>query len=52
MDVYGVAMSEPSAEARDDGAPSSGPADWSEDFRAAVVDLLGALAYGELMAFS
>ncbi len=25
---------------------------WSEDFRAAVVDLLGALAYGELMAFS
>jgi hypothetical protein len=52
MDVYGVAMSEPSAEARDDAAPSGGPADWSEDFRAAVVDLLGALAYGELMAFS
>ena len=25
---------------------------WTEDFRAAVVDLLGALAYGELMAFS
>ncbi|HWI32904.1 MAG TPA: ferritin-like fold-containing protein [Lapillicoccus sp.] len=28
------------------------PAAWSDDFRAAVVDLLGALAYGELMAFS
>jgi ferritin-like protein len=25
---------------------------WSDDFKAAVVDLLGALAYGELMAFS
>ncbi len=32
-----------------DEAPSQA---WSEDFRAAVVDLLGALAYGELMAFS
>jgi hypothetical protein len=28
------------------------PEEWSDDFRAAVVDLLGALAYGELMAFS
>jgi hypothetical protein len=28
------------------------PDAWSDDFRAAVVDLLGALAYGELMAFS
>jgi hypothetical protein len=36
-----------------DAAPSSTPEETGpEDFRASVVDLLGALAYGELMAFS
>ncbi len=36
-----------------DEAEGQGPGEvWPDDFRAAVVDLLGALAYGELMAFS
>ena len=45
---YGERMTDPSADA---AVPAASDA-WTEDFRAAVVDLLGALAYGELMAFS
>ena len=41
-------MTDPSAGA---DAPAASDA-WTDDFRAAVVDLLGALAYGELSAFS
>ena len=41
-------MTDPTADA---DVPAASDA-WTEDFRAAVVDLLGALAYGELMAFS
>jgi hypothetical protein len=52
---YGEPMTDASADAADtaDPADASNASDaWSDDFRAAVVDLLGALAYGELMAFS
>ena len=45
------AETEAASEAASEATDHSG-ADWAEDFRAAVVDLLGALAYGELMAFS
>jgi ferritin-like protein len=45
---YGDGMTDPATAPADSDAPDT----WSDDFRAAVVDLLGALAYGELMAFS
>ncbi len=46
---YGDVMSDEARNEAQDAPPSES---WSADFRAAVVDLLGALAYGELMAFS
>ncbi|MDN5791005.1 MAG: ferritin-like domain-containing protein [Micrococcales bacterium] len=38
--------------AGDDRAQTGGPDEWDLDYRAGVTDLLGALAYGELRAFS
>ncbi|MDQ2781217.1 MAG: ferritin-like domain-containing protein, partial [Actinomycetota bacterium] len=45
-------MSEGATVGATDGLDPSHQVEQSPEFRAAVVDLLGALAYGELMAFS